>query len=247
MEARTTESRSNNFNVNAALITVGLGLLLAICLPAYLATKPAWHPWPWLGLPPLDFMLTGQIGDTIGGIAGPILNFVGLLVVYFSLREQTRASNQQFQQSQRETTLELFFKLLAYLEQQLTKNNEALKVLNTHLNVLELSYGDKQFYPDGPKKAEAGKMIYPPVGFALAEIAKVERPLQLVFGLFQTVCATLNQSELDKITKATMYQLLASAYVPVTDTIQNRPIVAGFDDTAKTIQAQLTLLTVAAS
>jgi hypothetical protein len=38
---------------------------------------------------------TGTIGDTIGGIAGPILNLAGMIVVYLSLREQLRANNDQ--------------------------------------------------------------------------------------------------------------------------------------------------------
>ncbi|TGE26893.1 hypothetical protein [Hymenobacter metallicola] len=38
---------------------------------------------------------TGTVGDTIGGIAGPILNLAGMIIVYFSLLEQFRANNDQ--------------------------------------------------------------------------------------------------------------------------------------------------------
>jgi hypothetical protein len=38
---------------------------------------------------------TGTLGDTIGGIAGPILNFAGLYIIYLSLREQFEANEIQ--------------------------------------------------------------------------------------------------------------------------------------------------------
>jgi hypothetical protein len=41
------------------------------------------------------FAHIGQIGDVTGGITGPILNFLGMLIVYYSLREQLRANNIQ--------------------------------------------------------------------------------------------------------------------------------------------------------
>ena len=232
------EPKPRNANITAALITVGVGLVLTVCLPAYLVTQPAWHPWPWLGLPPLDFTQTGQIGDTIGGVAGPILNFVGLMVVYFSLREQTRASSQQFAQSQREVTLDLVFKLVDYLEQQVKKNAATLDVLHTQLNVLELSYTDQRLHPDSPREAEPGRLEYPPVSHALHELAKIRQPLQLLFGLFQTTYATLQQSELDASSLMAMYRLLASVYAPVTAAIENRPTVAEINNDAKTIRQQ---------
>jgi hypothetical protein len=42
-----------------------------------------------------EFQSSGAVGDTIGGITGPILNFVGMIVVYFSLLEQLKANNAQ--------------------------------------------------------------------------------------------------------------------------------------------------------
>lgn len=38
---------------------------------------------------------TGHVGDTIGGILGPALNFTGLIVLIYSLREQFNANNLQ--------------------------------------------------------------------------------------------------------------------------------------------------------
>lgn len=41
------------------------------------------------------FARVGQAGDVTGGITGPILNFCGMLIVFYSLREQLRANNIQ--------------------------------------------------------------------------------------------------------------------------------------------------------
>ena len=42
---------------------------------------------------------TGQIGDTIGGIAGPIINIVGSLLIYLSFISQNRANQIQGDQN----------------------------------------------------------------------------------------------------------------------------------------------------
>jgi hypothetical protein len=57
-----------------------LGVFIAFLAPAIL-TQPAIFAF-------LNFSGTGQIGDTIGGTVGPILNFVGLVLLYYSFREQ---------------------------------------------------------------------------------------------------------------------------------------------------------------
>ncbi|MDU0369561.1 hypothetical protein ACFPAF_04075 [Hymenobacter endophyticus] len=89
---------------------------------------------------------TGTLGDTIGGIAGPILNFVGLLVLYFSLREQYEARSEQRVQydkdqarSENENALITSLKLIDDIKievDELSKNN-SLKNNNTtsHVNI----------------------------------------------------------------------------------------------------------------
>lgn len=42
-----------------------------------------------------DFSQTGQIGDTIGGITSPIINFMGAILVYLSFNEQSKANKIQ--------------------------------------------------------------------------------------------------------------------------------------------------------
>lgn len=67
----------------------------------------------------ISFIETGPIGDTIGGITGPVLNFTGLLVVYLSLREQflsnqiqIRNFNEEQQRNARENTINTAFKII---------------------------------------------------------------------------------------------------------------------------------------
>lgn len=55
-------------------------------------------PMAWQEL----FTKTGTVGDTIGSIAGPILNFAGMLVVYLSLHEQIVAFKHEREKSRRE-------------------------------------------------------------------------------------------------------------------------------------------------
>lgn len=65
-----------------------IGLVLIIIAPATL-TIPAFYTW-------LDFSKTGQIGDTIGGITAPIINFIGAILVYISFTSQQRANKLQW-------------------------------------------------------------------------------------------------------------------------------------------------------
>jgi len=107
-------------NTTWAFITIGLGAALACVLPWLLTSRS------WLGI---SFHDTGPVGDTIGGIAGPVLNFAGLLVIYFSLREQLVANylqrealddqKQQIEAEKRESQNEKYFELTYTLLEKL--------------------------------------------------------------------------------------------------------------------------------
>lgn len=90
-----------------AVITIASGALLAF-----------WLVWAILHHYP-DFNAPNQLGGAIGGIAGPILSFVALLVVYFSLREQFTTNQlqihhfrQEQQRSANESTIATAFKII---------------------------------------------------------------------------------------------------------------------------------------
>lgn len=84
---------AGEFLRSRAGITLAIGTVLAVVLPALLA-KLSW------GI--VFNSTTGAIGDTIGGIAGPVLNLTGLIIVYFSLREQFRANQIQLKSLKKE-------------------------------------------------------------------------------------------------------------------------------------------------
>jgi hypothetical protein len=43
----------------------------------------------------LILLKTGQIGDTIGGLTAPFLNFLSIILLYLTLREQTEVNRRQ--------------------------------------------------------------------------------------------------------------------------------------------------------
>lgn len=72
---------------NQAVIATIIAATLASFILPWVLTQKSFYV--------IDFNTTGPIGDTIGGIVGPILNFAGLLTVYFSLKEQFTANESQ--------------------------------------------------------------------------------------------------------------------------------------------------------
>jgi hypothetical protein len=127
-----------------AVWTIALGAVLACVMPWALT-----HFYTGITFP-----ATSHISDNIGGIAGPILNFVGLLVVYFSLREQFNANQIQlrnFKKEQRrnsnENTISTAFKILDDLRteaRRLTDDSVLLSALPSHFK----QYINSKKYPD---------------------------------------------------------------------------------------------------
>lgn len=70
---------------NIAILILGT---ILIFVSLYIFTRPA----IFLGW---DFSSTGQIGDTIGGITGPIINLIGAYLVYISFQAQIKANKIQ--------------------------------------------------------------------------------------------------------------------------------------------------------
>src|SRR5688572_2364388 len=67
----------------------------------------------------ISFMNTGQIGDTIGGIATPIVTLIGSVLVFYALQAQIDANrliNSQFSQQIKD---ELYRKLQSHIFEQL--------------------------------------------------------------------------------------------------------------------------------
>lgn len=75
---------------------------------------------------------TGTLGDTIGGIAGPILNFAGLYIIYLSLKEQFKANEIQRETNNLEVCLKLIDKLVNQAE---IRDNEVGKIMTDFHNI----------------------------------------------------------------------------------------------------------------
>lgn len=84
---------------------------------------------PWTGI---DFTTTGQIGETIGGLTAPILNFLTIVLLYLALKEQIEANRIQKDNEKTRRDYDIVFTQFANLKQEfeniklsiLTKNGE---------------------------------------------------------------------------------------------------------------------------
>jgi hypothetical protein len=98
---------------------------------------------------------TGFVGDTIGGIAGPILNFTGLLMVYYSLREQFKANRQQAKQIKSEvdrSRSERYFDLTFKLVEKLTDVVEKQEEVFINLPLLNFNHDKGDTFTPNPQK-----------------------------------------------------------------------------------------------
>lgn len=79
------EEVKSSFQKNKLEIFLVLSLIFTVCSP-YIFTRNVFES--------LDFRNTGQIGDTIGGITGPIINMIGSYLVYLALKAQLEANQE---------------------------------------------------------------------------------------------------------------------------------------------------------
>ncbi|MBF9255635.1 hypothetical protein I2I11_20225 [Pontibacter sp. 172403-2] len=82
-------------------------LVPSVCILAVFALTEPFGPRDWIK------HNAGQIGDTIGGITGPIINFVAGVLVYLSFKAQIKANKEQATQFKRETDDNTFFNMIA--------------------------------------------------------------------------------------------------------------------------------------
>lgn len=64
----------------------------------------------------IDFTNTGQIGDTIGGLTAPILNFLTIILLYLALKEQIDANKIQKDIERTSRDYDIIFDQLANLK-----------------------------------------------------------------------------------------------------------------------------------
>lgn len=135
----------------------------------------------------------GVVGDTIGGIAGPILNFTGLLLVYYSLREQFKANQQQARQHEYDSTAQLLERFLALLDKH--------KEVFTKLPQLEFANRLKL-------KTTIDENLELPLGYTAMQLRQSE--LRQIVGLFHLI--TVRIPLLTAEQKQSVAQILVTSY-----------------------------------
>lgn len=95
-----------------AWILFGLGLIIVLAAPSLFTL----NGWEWF-----NFRNTGQIGDTIGGIAGPIINAISALLIFLSFYQQVKANNILSDQVIDQKKREYIAKVLIQLERIIYK------------------------------------------------------------------------------------------------------------------------------
>lgn len=72
------------YNIKTSQLILILGIIILAIPP--LLTLPAFSNY-------FNFSLSGQIGDTIGGITSPFINALGAILVFLAFKEQIKANN----------------------------------------------------------------------------------------------------------------------------------------------------------
>ncbi len=89
---------------------IGIGIFLCVMAPLIATQRVFWESF--------DFSQTGQIGDTIGGITGPIVNIIGAILVFYALKAQIDANRLIQDQFDEQKADEVNRKKLLYITEQ---------------------------------------------------------------------------------------------------------------------------------
>lgn len=81
--------------VNKPFIFAMIGFVLFLIGLVFILTRPS-NSWT------MDLSNNGQIGDTIGGIVGPVINLVSIIFLYISFKSQISANRIQAKQIRQE-------------------------------------------------------------------------------------------------------------------------------------------------
>lgn len=145
---RKLKKRIFNFFRSTVGWALTFGILLSIVLPIVL---PKILPY----VASLNtFTKTGSIGDTIGGIAGPILNLTGLILVYFSFQQQMHANKKQWKafkierdnineenlKFKQEEVFDIINKSILLLAQELKLHEPTFRAITQVINQIENWY-----------------------------------------------------------------------------------------------------------
>ena len=124
--------KDNRGTDTIALRTIGFCLLLTVLIVLFLLVF----------LKPIE---SGPIGDTIGGIAGPILNFAGMVLVYLSLRRDISVLKDQQSEERSKRALQLAEHSIRAagkeMKLQMSNYKDAIRLLKDHNQAIDLAKG----------------------------------------------------------------------------------------------------------
>lgn len=98
------------------VIGLSLGAITAFILPGILTQQTIFSNWNFLDWHFTD--KTGAVGDTIGGISGPILNFIGLILIYLSFQQQSKSLLEDKARFEKGRNADLIMKLIEHFKSE---------------------------------------------------------------------------------------------------------------------------------
>ncbi|NER13503.1 hypothetical protein GWK08_08650 [Leptobacterium flavescens] len=127
-------------------IIIAIYFILVLILP-YIFTRQ--------GISRVDFTTTGQIGDTIGGITAPFLNFLTIILIYITVREQKKTNKLmsntntiEFSNIIFETVVSSYKNDMERLTSSVENLHDAASRIGDHVNILNESLEQVREMPD---------------------------------------------------------------------------------------------------
>jgi uncharacterized membrane protein len=124
-------------------------------------------PLGWINL-----TATGQIGDTIGGLTAPILNFLSIMLLYLTLREQISSNNNLSTIERRSRDYDIIFKQYDNLKDELDRieiaiikngseiSYKGLRAIFEYKDIIEIKNDVKGNIPEASLKAFGLSLTY---------------------------------------------------------------------------------------
>lgn len=153
---------------------------------------------PWLFTRDAFFISFGQksgyIGDTIGGITSPIINFLGAILVYLSFSEQIKAN----QILRNDSVINNFNSRYVEIKDEFNKLSFPISEMHTDVTHRKFDSAFDSYVSDLEKRGE-GNILF-------------EYHLKYVFYLFKYFIDELNDSNLDFEIKKSLFLRLYQFY-----------------------------------
>lgn len=165
---------------------------------------------------------TGPLGDTIGGIAGPILNLTGLVVVYFSFREQLRANqiqmdalSKEIRQRNTDETLKVIERATQHLVKDLSDLASFFSGINAAVSNINYIREDPEQEERDAWTAEANGDYAPRFKDYRARLASYDRIREFLKSRLDFLLDRISVARVGKMQRAFLYDNVRHTYLAV--------------------------------